>query len=62
MNKNKNTKYKKTLTYANSVYSKNKLENGMENKYENNFSSILKKTNFLVELEKKNCKNINRRN
>ena len=62
MNKNKNTKYKKTLTYANSVYSKNKLENGMENKYENNFSSILKKTNFLVELEKKNSKNINRRN
>lgn len=57
-----NKKYKKTLTYANSVNFKNKLENGMENKYENNFSSILKKTNFLVELEKKNSKNINRRN
>ena len=45
MNKNKNTKYKKTLTYANFVYSKNKLENGMENKNEN-YSSILKKKKF----------------
>jgi hypothetical protein len=59
--KKKSKKYKKTLTFVNSNYNKNKLENGMENKNEN-YSSILKKKNFLLEFENKNSTNINRRN
>ena len=58
-----NSKYKKTLTFVNSFYNKNKIENGMENKENNkNHLSQRKLQNYILKFGIKTNKNIERRN